>query len=90
LAIAIFQMFDTTQAIASGVLRGLKDTRVPMLYAVFGYWGIGLPAAVLLAFPAGLGGDGIWWGMTAGLAAASVLLVWRVAGRLRFHDPRTN
>jgi multidrug resistance protein, MATE family len=79
---AIFQMFDTTQAIASGVLRGLKDTRVPMIYAVIGYWGIGLPAAILLAFPAGLGGDGIWWGMTVGLAAASVLLVWRVARRL--------
>ena len=79
---AIFQMFDTTQAIASGVLRGLKDTRVPMVYAVIGYWGIGLPAAILLAFTADLGGDGIWWGMTVGLAAASVLLVTRVVRRL--------
>jgi len=87
---AVFQMFDTTQAIASGVLRGLKDTRLPMIYAVIGYWGIGLPAAILLAFPAGLGGDGIWWGMTAGLAAASMLLVRRVTGRLRSPDHRTD
>ena len=83
---AIFQMFDTTQAIASGVLRGLKDTRVPMLYALIGYWGVGLPAAILLAFAAGLGGDGIWWGITAGLAAAAVLLVARVLRRITDAD----
>lgn len=79
---ALFQVFDTAQAIATGVLRGLKDTRVPMIYAVTGYWGVGLPVALLLAFPAGLGGEGIWWGMTAGLAAAGALLVGRVVRRV--------
>jgi MATE family multidrug resistance protein len=79
---AVFQMFDTTQAIASGVLRGLKDTRVPMLIAIVGYWGVGLPMALLLAFPLGLGGEGIWWGATCGLAAAAALLVARVARKL--------
>src|SRR5690606_20761818 len=47
---ALFQIFDGAQAVASGMLRGLHDTTVPMIYAAVGYWGIGLPLGVLLAF----------------------------------------
>ena len=58
----MFQIVDGMQTVGSGCLRGLKDTRVPMLAAAFGYWGIGFPTGYVLAFhfglaPAGCGGD---------------------------------
>jgi putative efflux protein, MATE family len=71
---AWFQLADSVQAIGSGLLRGLKDTRVPMVLAVISYWGLGLPAALILGFWADLGGKGIWWGLAIGLAVAAVLL----------------
>ncbi len=74
---AAFQLVDATQGIAVGALRGLRDTRVPMAVAVFGYWVIGAPLGLLLAFPAGLRGIGIWIGLAGGLAIVSVLLLWR-------------
>lgn len=77
--VALFQVFDTTQSVAAGVLRGLKDTRVPMIYALVGYWGVGLTAAVVFGFIVGWGGVGIWTGMAAGLAVVSVMLVRRFA-----------
>ncbi|MEX6505991.1 MATE family efflux transporter [Jiella sp. M17.18] len=80
---AMFQIVDALQAVASGVLRGMRDTRIPMLIALVSYWGVGMPVAWLLAFPAGLGGPGIWWGLASGLAAAAVMLNWRVARRER-------
>jgi multidrug resistance protein, MATE family len=84
LGAAAFQVVDAMQAIGSGLLRGLKDTRVPMLIAVFSYWGVGLPAAYLFGFPAGLGGIGIWIGLASGLAVAALLMNWRFAQRERF------
>lgn len=80
---AAFQIFDSMQAVASGILRGFKDTRVPMLIAVFSYWIIGMPTAYLLAFPLGLGGPGIWTGLAVGLAAAALLLTTRFLRRDR-------
>ena len=74
---ALFQIADGTQAVGAGVLRGLHDTRIPMLYALGGYWGIGLPLGVLLAFPAGLGGLGIWFGLATGLAVVALLMLRR-------------
>jgi MATE family multidrug resistance protein len=74
---AIFQIFDGTQSIAVGALRGLKDTRVPMLIGAIGYWAIGFPTGWLLAFPLGLGAPGLWWGLAAGLAAVGVPLAFR-------------
>ncbi len=74
---AAFQLVDATQGIAGGALRGLKDTRVPMAVAVFGYWIVGAPLGLVLAFPAGLRGIGIWIGLAVGLAVVSVLLLWR-------------
>jgi MATE family multidrug resistance protein len=74
---ALFQIFDGAQAVASGMLRGLHDTTVPMIYAAIGYWGIGLPLGVLLAFHFGFAGRGIWIGLSSGLAVVSVLLLAR-------------
>lgn len=84
LAIAgIFQVVDGIQALSSGALRGLKEARVPMIIALLSYWAIGVPAGYLLAFTAGWGGVGIWWGLAIGLAAASVLMTLRLALRIR-------
>jgi MATE family multidrug resistance protein len=73
----IFQLVDGMQAIAAGLLRGLKDTRIPMVMALISYWPIGFFSAWFLAFPAGFGGIGVWYGFLAGLSAASILLNWR-------------
>jgi multidrug resistance protein, MATE family len=74
---ALFQIFDGAQAVASGMLRGLHDTKVPMILAAIGYWGVGLPLGVLLAFHYGFEGSGIWMGLSGGLAAVAVLLLLR-------------
>ncbi|MFQ3622644.1 MAG: MATE family efflux transporter [Acetobacteraceae bacterium] len=84
LAVAgLFQVVDGLQAIGAGALRGLKDTRVPMLFAGLGYWVLGLPVGAVLAFGAGLGAVGVWFGLAFGLAVVAVLLVWRWAARER-------
>lgn len=80
---AWFQIFDGGQIAFGSILRGLSDTRVPMIYAVIGYWGIGAPAAYLLAFELGLGGDGLWWGLAIGLAVVALALLRRFAARER-------
>ena len=76
---AAFQVVDGAQVVALSVLRGLKDTRVPMLCAVISYWGIGLPAGWILAFPQGYGGTGIWTGLVIGLTMAALSLGTRFA-----------
>ena len=79
---AVFQIFDTTQAVSAGILRGLKDTRLPMVYAMIGYWAVGIPVATWLGLFTDLRGNGIWWGMTAGLAATTLLMTGRVIRRM--------
>jgi multidrug resistance protein, MATE family len=74
---ALFQIADGAQAVGSGMLRGLHDARTPMLFALTGYWGIGLPLGVLLAFPLGLNGIGIWIGLATGLAVVACLMIRR-------------
>ena len=83
----LFQIFDGAQAVASGMLRGLHDTRVPMLFALVGYWGIGLPLGVVLAFYFGFAGDGIWIGLSTGLGVVAVLLLGRWLRRDRLPAP---
>jgi MATE family multidrug resistance protein len=77
---AVFQLFDGLQVVGTGVLRGLGDTRTPMLWNLAGHWFIGLPVAYVLAFRAGLGVVGLWWGLSSGLIICGVALVcvwWR-------------
>lgn len=88
---AIFQLADGLQATANGALRGLKDTRIPMVITLASYWLIGLPVAWWLCFHTALGADGLWWGLTAGLAAAAVGLSARFHSRTRpLHSLPTN
>ena len=78
----LFQFSDGIQVAASGALRGLKDTRIPMLITTFAYWGVGMPVGWWLAFPGALGARGMWMGLIAGLSMAAVLLsmrFWRLA-----------
>lgn len=75
----IFQLVDGLQAIAAGLLRGIKDTTVPMILALIAYWAIGFLLAYVLAFPLGFGGVGVWIGFLFGLLSASVLLLGRYA-----------
>jgi MATE family multidrug resistance protein len=74
---ATFFVTDAVQGIAAGALRGLNDTRVPMLFAAISFWLIGYTSAYLLAFSAGFGAVGIWIGFSLGVATFAVLLVWR-------------
>jgi MATE family multidrug resistance protein len=74
---AIFQLVDGAQVVGAGMLRGLQDTRVPMIYAALGYWGVGLPLGVILAFRTPLQGVGIWIGLASGLAVVATLMLWR-------------
>jgi MATE family multidrug resistance protein len=74
---ALFQVVDGAQAVGAGMLRGLHDTKIPMIYAAVGYWVIGLTIGLVLAFPYGWQGVGIWTGLAAGLAVVSVLMLHR-------------
>lgn len=80
---AIFQIVDAAQVLAAGMLRGLHDTRIPMLYAAMGYWGIGLPLSYYLSQFTDWRGLGVWIGLAAGLAAVSALMVPRWMRRER-------
>jgi len=77
LVAAIFQLADGTQAVGAGVLRGLNDNARPLLWAAFGYWGVGMPAAYILGFELALGPVGIWSGLAVGLACVAVFHVVR-------------
>jgi MATE family multidrug resistance protein len=74
---ALFQLPDGLQVSSAGALRGLKDTRVPMMMTLVAYWGIGLPLAWVLGVRFGLGAKGTWIGLIAGLATAGLLLCGR-------------
>lgn len=74
---ALFQFSDGIQAASNGALRGLKDTRVPVLLTAFSYWLVGMPFGWWLAFRQGWGASGLWLGLIAGLSVAAVTLFWR-------------
>jgi len=81
---AAFQLFDGAQVIGAGMLRGLHDTRWPLMFAFVGYWGVGLGIGAWLAFAADWQGVGIWIGLASGLAAVAVLMLvrWTMRDRL--------
>ncbi|MFP4043312.1 MAG: MATE family efflux transporter [Rhodosalinus sp.] len=78
---ALFQLVDAAQVMALGLLRGVRDTTVPMVMAAVSYWAIGIPAALVMGFRLGWGGAGVWLGLTLGLACAGVLMMARFWGR---------
>ena len=83
LVAALFQIVDGAQVVGAGMLRGIHDTRVPMIFALFGYWAIGLGVGVALAFSMDWRGIGIWVGLAAGLGVVAALMLWRWSRRDR-------
>ncbi|MCR6687767.1 MATE family efflux transporter [Pseudoxanthomonas sp.] len=84
---AAFQFPDGIQVMSAGALRGLRDTRVPMFLAMASYWGLGMPLGAGLGLGLGWGPQGMWTGLILGLAAAAVLMGWRLAWSLRRLPP---
>ncbi len=74
---ALFQISDSTQSIGVGLLRGVRDVKVPTLLVTIAYWVLGIPTGYYLAFKAGMGATGIWIGFVIGLSFSSVLLNFR-------------
>jgi len=87
---AFFELFDGFQIVATGALRGIGDTRSPMIAHLLGYWAVGVPAGYFLCFPKHWGAPGIWTGLTAALIliGASLLAVWWRAIRRVQNDQR--
>ena len=80
---AAFQIFDGAQVVGAGMLRGLQDTRWPMIFAILGYWVVGIGAGSFFAFRLEWHGVGVWVGLAGGLAAVSLLMLWRWSWRKR-------
>jgi MATE family multidrug resistance protein len=76
---ALFQLFDGVQGVATGILRGLGDTRTAMLWNLFAHWFVGLPLGYWLCFIVPFGVVGLWWGLSTGLVicGAALLIVWK-------------
>ncbi len=74
---AIFQVSDATQTIGVGLLRGIRDVKLPTLLVAIAYWGIGIPVGYWFAFSRGMGASGIWLGLVIGLTASSIFCNWR-------------
>lgn len=81
--VALFQLFDGIQVCGAGILRGFQETRAAMMYALIGYWVLGFPLGMVLAYGLGYGIYGLWSGIAVGLAVNAVLVVWKVRGLLK-------
>jgi MATE family multidrug resistance protein len=77
----VFQVFDGIQVVSLGVLRGLGDTRVPVIANVVGFWCLGIPVSLWLGFGMGYGAVGLWWGLVVGLVMVATFLILRVKQR---------
>jgi MATE family multidrug resistance protein len=78
----VFQVFDGVQVVSIGVLRGVGDTRTPLVVSLLGYWAFALPLSLWLCFRMGWGPQGLWWGLVAGLMVVALMLLARVRARL--------
>ncbi|HXF96901.1 MAG TPA: MATE family efflux transporter [Gemmatimonadales bacterium] len=78
----LFQVFDGTQVVSIGILRGVADTRTPMLVNILGFWLVGLPISAALGLGTAAGPRGLWWGLTVGLMLVALVLLARVRRRL--------
>ena len=85
---ALFLCFDAIQSVASGALRGLRDTLVPMLLSIGCYWVLGMGGAYYLSMHTHLGAGGIWYGLTLGLCSAATLLMLRFFKKLQIEKTR--
>jgi MATE family multidrug resistance protein len=77
----LFAVFDGLQVVAIGLLRGLGETRMPMIVNVIGFWCIGMPVSLWLGFGLDYGAVGLWWGLVVGLVIVAVFLIVRVRQR---------
>jgi len=73
----LFQLFDGTQVVGLGILRGMGDVNIPTLITFIAYWIIGLPVAYFLGIKLSMGANGVWYGLTIGLLVSAILLFWR-------------
>jgi len=80
---AISQILDGVQTNAAGALRGLQDTRIPMLLSFAAFWGVGLSSGYFLGFHFGLGGVGLWIGQFLGIAMSAVVFLSRFRQLIR-------
>jgi MATE family multidrug resistance protein len=78
----VFQIFDGIQVVSSGVLRGVGDTRAPMLVNLLGFWCVGMPVSAWMGFRTSAGPVGLWWGLVLGLAAVAVILLFRIRSHM--------
>ena len=84
---AVFQISDATQATGAGLLRGIKDVKIPTVLVTVAYWVIGIPVGWLFAFHFKMGAAGMWLGLILGLTLASVFLGARFLRMVRQHHP---
>jgi MATE family multidrug resistance protein len=87
---ALFQLADGTQVMAMGLLRGVQDTKIPMVMAAVSYWAIGLPAGYVLGFWTPLAEIGVWLGLVFGLFCASGLLIYRFSFQRNWLESTSN
>ncbi len=78
-----FQVFDGLQVVSIGIMRGVGDTKTPMMVNILGFWLLGIPLSAWLGFRAHMGAQGLWWGLVAALGCVAVFLLLRVRVRLR-------
>jgi len=74
---ATFFITDGIQSVAAGALRGLNDTRIPLLIAAFSFWVVGFASSYVFGFTLGLGPIGVWIGLSIGTGLFAILLLWR-------------
>ncbi|MDB5090910.1 MAG: Multidrug resistance protein NorM [Mucilaginibacter sp.] len=86
---AFFQLFDGTQVVGLGILRGMGDVNIPTVITFLAYWVIGLPVGYLMGMPLHLGVAGIWYGLVLGLMASAILLFFRFQFISKKHRDKT-